>query len=154
MESIGLNNVKTYIQSGNVVFQSDSTDQTTLSQTIKTALCNSHGFAPDVFLLSIQELRDAITSNPFPEGVADPKTLHLSFLAAVPENPDFARLDRVKTKRERFKLINKVFYFHAPDGIGRSKLAMSVEKVMGVTMTARNWRTVNKIMSLTENLTD
>jgi uncharacterized protein (DUF1697 family) len=69
-------------------------------------------------------------------------------LDSVPKNPDLEILESIKTDREQFKLINKVFYLHAPDGIGRSKLAAKVEKALGVTVTARNWRTVNEVMSI------
>ena len=55
-----------------------------------------------------------------------------------------------KSPSERFQLADQVFYLHAPDGIGRSKLAASVEKLLGVTVTARNWRTVQKLAELVE----
>jgi uncharacterized protein (DUF1697 family) len=59
-----------------------------------------------------------------------------------------AALGRLKTENERYQLINKVFYLHAPDGIGRSKLAENVGKGWGVAITARNWRTVEKLMAI------
>jgi uncharacterized protein (DUF1697 family) len=70
-------------------------------------------------------------------------------LDSIPRKPDLETLESIKTKSEQFKLVNQVFYLYAPDGIGRSKLAAKVEKVLGVAVTARNWRTVNEIMSLT-----
>jgi uncharacterized protein (DUF1697 family) len=57
-------------------------------------------------------------------------------------------LESLKTEREQFELIGTVFYLHAPDGIGRSKLAAKVEKAMGVAATARNWRTVSMLVEM------
>ena len=152
LEGLGLSRVKTYIQSGNVVFQSDNKDTAALSQQIKRAIGQSHGFTPHVLILDINEFHDALTANPFPEGEHEPKTLHLYFLEAVPQHPDFETLESKKIDSEQFKLIDKVFYLHAPDGIGRSKLAEKVEKAMGVAATARNWRTVSKLMSMSEEV--
>jgi uncharacterized protein (DUF1697 family) len=154
LEGLGLNNVKTYLQSGNVVFQSEKINLKELSQDIGTAIEKSHGFKPQVLILSIQELREAIAANPFPEGESEPKTLHLFFLESAPTNPDMDRLQSLKTASEKFRLIDTVFYLYAPDGIGRSKLAANVEKAVGVAATARNWRSANKVMSMAAELSD
>ncbi|MCG8352788.1 MAG: DUF1697 domain-containing protein [Chloroflexales bacterium] len=148
IEGLGLSKIKTYTQSGNVVFQTENQDIKQLPQDISAAIGKSHGFTPHVLLLDLQEFQAAIAANPFPEGEREPKTLHLFFLDAVPPNPDLEALARIKAESERYLLINKVFYLHAPDGIGRSKLAEKVEKVLGVAVTARNWRTVSKIMAM------
>ena len=146
--TIALSNIGTYIQSGNVVFQCNTSDQEILSQAIKAAVLESHGFAPEVLILSSRALQEAIAGNPFPDGEIEPKTLHLSFMATTPTNPNTDLLESLRALRERFLLTENVFYLHAPDGIGRSKLAASVEKAMGVALTARNWRSVTKIMSM------
>ena len=69
LEELGLTNVKTYIQSGNVVFQSKMANVMELSHDIRTAIGQSHGFTPQVLLISMQELQQAIAANPFPKGV-------------------------------------------------------------------------------------
>jgi uncharacterized protein (DUF1697 family) len=69
-------------------------------------------------------------------------------LAAAPETPDLQALKSFKKENERFELKGNVFYLHAPDGIGRSKLAANAERLLGVAMTGRNWRTVSKIMAM------
>ena len=148
LEGLGLVNVKSYIQSGNVVFQSERTDLPILAQEIGAAIGENHGFTPRILLLSLADLATAVSQNPFPEAEQEPKTLHFYFLETRPTNPDLARLETVRTDRERFALIDTVFYLHAPDGIGRSKLAAIVERAMGVPATARNWRTVSKMMEL------
>ena len=148
LEGLGLHNIKTYIQSGNVVFQSEKIDTSGLSDKISVAINKRHGFTPQVFLLELDELENAIASNPFPEAESEPKTLHLYFLALVPKSPDLKTLEGIKRESERFKLKGKVFYLHAPDGIGRSKLAVQAEKSLGIAVTARNWRTVSKVLAM------
>ena len=95
--------------------------------------------------LKLEELENAIRANPYPEAENDPKTLHLYFLASEPQNPDVKTLESLRRDSERYTIKGKIFYLHAPDGIGRSKLAARAEKALGVTATARNWRTANKI---------
>jgi len=148
LENIGSQNVKTYIQSGNAVFQSEEENASLLSNKIRAAIKKSHGFEPQLLLLTPKEIERAIESNPFPEAESEPKTLHAYFLASMPENPDLGALDNIKSDRERFALKDRVFYLHAPDGIGRSKLAANAEKLLGISMTARNWRTVCKVMAV------
>jgi len=148
LEKMGLENVKTYIQSGNVVFQSKGTDEAKLSAEIREAIGISHGFTPQIFILDLETVQKAIAANPFPDGEKDPKTLHLFFLDAIPEDPDLGALAAIKADNERFELIEDVFYLHAPDGIGRSKLAERVGKGWDVSITARNWRTVSKVMEM------
>ncbi len=153
LETLGLENVKTYIQSGNVIFQSERTDCLNLSAEISAAIGESHGFTPQIFILDIEALQTAMVANPFPEGEAEPKSLHLFFLDAIPKDPDLAALEEIKAGNERFALIDKVFYLHAPDGIGRSKLAEKVGRGWDVSITARNWRTVTKINEMAEAVT-
>jgi uncharacterized protein (DUF1697 family) len=152
LEELGLQQVKTYIQSGNVVLQTERTDPAALSQEITAAIKKIYGFAPQVFLLDVQAFAAALAANPFPDGEDEPKALHLFFLDGVPQQPNFAALDRVKAANEEYKLIDQVFYLHAPDGIGRSKLAETVGKGWGVAITARNWRTARTLLTMAQEL--
>ena len=101
-----------------------------------------------MLILSASAFESALRCNPFPEAAADPKTLHLLFLASAPDSPDLDALAAVQSPTERFRLIGQVFYLHAPDGIGRSKLATKVEKALGVATTGRNWRTVDNLRKM------
>ncbi len=147
LEGLGLRNVRTYIQSGNVVFEGGEAPGA-LSQRIGERIHEAQGFEPAVMILTCAELEAAIGENPFPDAVDDPKTLHVGFLDAAPPDPDLARLEALRADSERFRLIDQRFYLHAPDGIGRSKLSAGAEKALGVPMTGRNWRTVMKLMEL------
>jgi uncharacterized protein (DUF1697 family) len=148
LESLGLRDVKTYIQSGNVVFRSSGEIPATLDADIAAKIEDRHGFRPHVLILSIDQWRDAMESNPFPEAEAEPRTVHLFFLAAAPVAPDLKSLANAKAPSERFHLADRVFYLHAPDGIGRSKLVAKTEKLLGVPATARNWRTIQKLWEM------
>jgi uncharacterized protein (DUF1697 family) len=148
LESVGALDIATYIQSGNAVFRCEETDASSLSDAIKVAIEGRHGFGPRVLVLESEEIERVVGSNLFPEAESEPKTLHAYFLASSPEHPDLDGLEEIKGDRERFVLSDGVFYLHAPDGIGRSKLAANAEKLLGVPTTARNWRTISKVMEL------
>ena len=145
---MGSKNVRTYIQSGNAVFEHAEKNTSQLSSEIKATINESLGFEPEVFVLELAEIERAVRSNPFPEAESEPKTLHLYFLASEPNNPDLGVLESIKSDDEQFALKDGVFYLHAPEGIGRSKLAAKTEKVLGVATTGRNWRTVRKVMAM------
>jgi uncharacterized protein (DUF1697 family) len=150
LESVGAREVATYIQSGNAVFRSEDTDTALLAEKIQAAIGERHGFEPRVLVLGSEDLEKAVRSNPFPEAESEPKTLHLYFLAVPPEHPDLDALQGIKGERERFVLGDSVFYVHTPDGIGRSKLAANAERLLGIPATARNWRTVRKVMEMAD----
>lgn len=152
LEGLGLADVQTYIQTGNAVFRADAAAAPTLAARIRAAIDAERGFAPDAVVLSVDELAAALAANPFPEAVAEPKTLHLSFLAAPPAAPELDRLARLQGKDERYALIDRVFYLHAPAGVGRSRLFAQVERALGVSATARNWRTASTLLERAQAL--
>ena len=98
--------------------------------------------------MPVETLREAMAANPFPDGPAEPKTLHLYFLAEPAGAVDWDAINALKAESEEVTLIGNVFYLYAPKGIGRSKLAAKVEKLLGVPTTARNWRSCTKIEAL------
>jgi uncharacterized protein (DUF1697 family) len=147
-ERAGLKGVQSYIQSGNVVFRSSNRTPSTLARRIGSLVLKKHGFEPKVLVLSVQELESAVSANPFPGADDDPTALHLFFLSGSPRAPDVESLSRLKTGREAFALKAKVFYLYTPDGFGVSKLAKRAERLIGVDATARNWRTVNKLLQM------
>jgi uncharacterized protein (DUF1697 family) len=153
-KSLGFQNIKTYIQSGNVVFQSEDLNIADITKRISAAIKKRHNFSPQTLILRLEEFKNAMAHNPYPEAETDPKSLHLYFLASEPHNPDTDTLEKLKGDRERYKLKGKIFYLHAPDGIGRSKLATRAEKALGVPVTARNWRSVCKIYDMANQVND
>ena len=150
LESLKLSNVRTYIQSGNVVFESAVKSSTTLGKQIVELVEQKHGFAPHLLIISADQLLDAIKANPFPNAVSDPKTLHFFFLAQPSKNPDLDAMKAAQNESEQFRLTDAVCYLHTPKAFRDSKLAPKVEKLLGVVATARNYRTVEKLTEMVE----
>ena len=148
LEGLGCTDVRTYIQSGNVIFSSDEPKPSRLERRMTDAVNEGFAFRPSVIVLRVEQLRQAAASNPFPEAEPEPKSLHLFFLSRPPASPDLDGLTAVKSDSESFVLTEDVFYLHAPDGIGRSKLAQRAERLIGVDVTARNWNTVKKLVEM------
>jgi uncharacterized protein (DUF1697 family) len=149
-KELGCRNIHTYIQSGNVVFETNSDSREELTKRISDKVAQKIGIKPYILLLDVEELEQAMTRNPFPQAAAIPQSLHLGFLDTTPKKPDLARLERLQNGNEQYQLIGKVFYLFAPDGVGRSKLAAGAEQTLGIPMTDRNWRTVCKIMEMAQ----
>lgn len=147
LESLGCKQVQTYIQSGNAVFSSAAKAHD-LSEQIRDTIDRQFGFALHVLLLTDAAFAAIAAGNPFPDGEKTPKYLHVSFLTESPVDPDLAALHELKVSSEQFFLSDHAFYLHAPDGIGRSKLAAKVDRHLGVTTTGRNWRTVTKLLEI------
>ena len=147
LTGIGLKDVRTYIQSGNVVFSS-AKSATRLAGEIERCIEKTFGFHSKTFVLSIAELRRAAAGNPFPQADKEPTSLHLFFLARPAKAAQLDAMNAIKAKSEQFVLTNKVLYFYAPKGFGISKLGAKVGRLLGVDTTARNWRTVGKLLEL------
>lgn len=142
MEECGRSDVRTYIQSGNVVFSSGSVSADKIADQVE----QRKGFRPKVLILGLLELEQALKNNPFKN--VEGKALHFSFCQSRPESVDEARLNQLKLASEEFSLKGRVFYLHAPDGIGRSKLAGQVERCLGVPVTGRNLNTVRNLVEV------
>jgi uncharacterized protein (DUF1697 family) len=148
LEKNGCEGVRTYIQSGNVILNSSTSDVASLAKKLSAAVAKSHGFEPRVLLLTRAELERAAAGNPFPGAAENPQSVHLFFLDGAPKKPDLNALEALKTKTESFALKDRILYLHTPDGLGRSKMAARVAKCLGVQATARNWRTVTTLLEM------
>lgn len=150
LEAAGFQSVRTYIQSGNVLFKSASGSRRALASRIALLVERNFGCAPTVLVINRTELAAAIRGNPFPGADGDHKALHLYFLAARPKSPDIASLAGLDAGREAFELKGEVFYLWTPDGFPDSVLRSRIERCLGVPATARNWRTVNELLKLAD----
>lgn len=150
LESLGCANVKTYIQSGNAVFQHRPAEAAKLASKLTAAINKTRGFAPQIIALEAKQFAKIARANPYPEADAEPKSLHIWFLTAKASKVGVEALTALQSKTEQFQLTSSAFYLHTPDGIGRSKLAASVERHLGVAATARNWRTVCALLEMSE----
>ena len=150
LAEVGCEDVQTYIQSGNAVF-SASADPISLSAKITSTVEARFGFAPQVHLLTVDRFAAIASANPYPEAEATPKFLHVGFLTEKAGSPDTDAMNSVKAENERFTLTDDALYLHAPDGIGRSRFAAKIDRFLGVSTTARNWRTVMKLLDLAKS---
>ena len=148
LESAGCLSVRTYIQSGNVVFVSSLRSKLNLSKRLEDATEAQFGFRPNIFLQTDTDFRSAITNNPFTDAILEPKTLHFFFLDSKPDSPNIKGIAELASPSERFQLTDTVFYLHAPDGFGRSKLATGLERKLGVPTTARNYTTIHNLSEM------
>ncbi|MCB1336021.1 MAG: DUF1697 domain-containing protein [Maritimibacter sp.] len=147
---LGASNVTTYIQSGNAVF-TGALDPNAFARDLAEAIDRNHGFRPNIQLFIAESFREIVAAYPFPEAHAEPKTGHVWFCAQAPA-PDTARLDALAAPTERYRIAPRALYLHAPDGIGRSKLAERAEALLGVPTTARNLNTCTKLVALLDDL--
>lgn len=148
LEAAGCRSVRTYIQSGNVIFDCSVKSKRNLSKRIGDAIEEQFGFRPQILLLTHDEFHTAVENNPFPDALDAPKTLHFFFLDASPISPDDGAISRLAVPSERYRLVGSVFYLHAPDGIAHSKLASGVERKLGTTATARNYNTIENLSAM------
>jgi uncharacterized protein (DUF1697 family) len=148
LEQAGFRAVRTYIQSGNVIFQTSGGSARTLGERIAQLILAEFGFAPQVMVISRQELARAVRGNPFPAAHKNHKLLHIFFLSATPTKPDLESLSKLDAGREAFALKNGVFYLYTPDGFPDSVLRSRFERCLGVHATGRNWRTANELLRM------
>lgn len=152
MAEEGYGGGRTYIQSGNAVFNAEPDAANVFSESVGAAIFSAYGFRPKILIIAAERLARALADNPFPNAETEPKTLHLYFLTEPAANPDLDGLEARRAENEAWQLGDGVFYLHAPGGIWKSKLAANAEKLLGVEATARNWRTCAKLLEMTNEL--
>lgn len=147
---LGLKNVTTYVQSGNVVFDAEGSPSS-WSSAIELRLAGETRLPAAVFVRTVPELKNIIARNPFlkEEGI-DPSKLHVTFLASAAGQGALKKLSAVNAGADRFRLSGKEVYLYCPNGYGRTKLSNNaLERVLSVRATTRNWNTVNKLYEIT-----
>lgn len=147
LAAVGCTDVASYIQSGNVVFRCPGA-RAVIGKRIEQALARDCDIDTSVTLLKAAELNVAILDNPFPDGEAEPRSLHLFFLSKAPTADVLKKFDDLRVASEQYAVIKRTLYLHAPDGIGRSKLAAYASRIPRIDVTARNWRTVTKLVDM------
>ena len=146
-EALGFTQVKTYVQSGNVVFQAKKGSPADLSRKIEAGILAEFGFDAPVVSKTAEEIGLVIQSNPFlKEKAVDPTKLHVTFLSGAPAKAGLEKLSALPAGPDRFHAHASEIYLYCPDGYGNSKLTNNVlEKVLSVRATTRNWKTVNQL---------
>ena len=150
-ESLKLTNVQTYIQSGNVVFNSPKTS-TELVNNITKAIKKKFGFDVHIAVLTANQLKKIADNNPFSKDTSiEGNKLHVAFLNKPPLASAIKKLEIPGPAGEELIFKKFVIYLHYANGMGTSKLSNPVlEKKLGVISTIRNWNTVQKLLQLSK----
>ena len=145
---------RTYVQSGNVIFKTKEKNSAQLAKKIQTAIQKAFGCCPEVILRTTEEMREAIAASPFADRPKlEPGKILVTFLAADPPREAQATLSKFIDYPEELHLKGRELYIYFPNGAGRSKLPWSsVEKLLKVTGTARNWNSVTNMLKMAEEM--
>jgi uncharacterized protein (DUF1697 family) len=143
----GAEDVRTYVQSGNVVFRS-SDKAAGAAAAIESSIKKELGLDVAVMVRTDKQLAKILKANPFPKQ-SDHKRLLVMFLGAKPKAAQVKKLADAATGPEEFEVVGNEVYMHYPEGYGRSKFGgMWVEKQLAVPGTARNWRSVTTLAEM------
>ncbi len=151
LAGLGMEEVRTHLQSGNAVFNAPSKDRKKLSQEISGAIHQSHGHRPEVILRTAGELRAALDRVPF-DASANPSLVLIHFLAD-PADPEGAKTLAAYEGPEAVAVHGSEVFVHYPEGMGRSKfIRVPMEKLLGTRATGRNLNTVRKLLEIAEEM--
>ncbi|MCF8239123.1 MAG: DUF1697 domain-containing protein [Saprospiraceae bacterium] len=149
LEKAGLKEVRNYIQSGNIAFQSDKQPLPVLVDTIQAAIKKEYGFDVPTQILTAEKLQKVIDGNPYlSRPNVDLAKIYIVFLDQIPAVvPD---IDTKTLGRDEFVIQDDVIYLYLNEGAGRTKLNNNFwESKLKVNATSRNWRTTLKLLELT-----
>ncbi|MFF7335674.1 DUF1697 domain-containing protein [Streptomyces sp. NPDC008150] len=154
LSSLGHEDVRTHLQSGQAVFSTDraADEPDALAAEIAEAVEKSFGFTVDVLVRDHAYLRAVVDDCPFPAGDLEPKQLHVTYFSEPVGAERFAEAAPESFLPEEFRLGDRALYLYAPDGLGRSRLAVQLARprfTKGLVTTTRNWNTVVKLAELT-----
>lgn len=142
--SLGFSDIQTYLQSGNVVFRAEQSDEFILAAVIKARIAQDFGHEISVLVMPAKEIAQVASSNPlWPKSGGDEKLFHSTFLFQLVSPDSFQTLKLPAAVGEQVVLVGRVVLLHCPHGYGKTKLNNSFfEHALGVPATTRNWRTV------------
>lgn len=148
----GCENVRTYIQSGNVIFNAPPKITAALPESMAAQIKKRFDCRTQVILRTGEELRDIVRNNPFIEAGAAEDTLHTLFLADLPASSNIHFLDSHRSSPDEFIVRGREVYLRLPHGVARTKLTNNYfDSKLGTTGTMRNWRTVVKLYELVQS---
>jgi uncharacterized protein (DUF1697 family) len=151
---LGFINVRTYIQSGNVIFQSSVTMPKELEMKIETQILNKYSFKIPVIVKAINELNGIVNNNPFlADKSKDESFLHVTFLSTEPDRLSVGKILEVHFPDEEFVISGSSIYLYCPKGYGKTKLSNKYfENKLKVIATTRNWKTTKMLLKMAEEL--
>ena len=148
--SAGFEDVRTYVQSGNIVLSSDASPAQ-LARDSERFLADQLGVSVAVIVRTRDELAEVVRRNPLREVAVNPKRYQVSFLSAEPASELIEKCAAIAAPQERVIGIGREIYAWHPEGVARSRLwAHLAGQGLGVTATARNWTTVTTLLALAD----
>lgn len=149
-ESLAFTNVQSYVQSGNVVFDSNETNRAALTARIEAQIERSFGYAVSVFIRDGSDFQRIIDGNPFlARETTDLKRLYVTFLYRPVGEAALSALAVPAGSADQFAVADDAIYLYCPDGYGTSKLSNTFfERKLTVPATTRNWNTVNALVAM------
>ncbi len=145
----GCRDVRTYIQSGNVIFSADPHVVASLSDVMTARIAERFGYRVPVIVRTAAQIGDVMRHNPFVAEGAAAETLHVLFLAVLPSARGVAALDPDRSPPDTFIVRGQEIYLRLPHGAARTKLTNAyVDATLATTSTGRNWRTVTTLRAL------
>jgi len=153
-ESLGLAEVQTYVQSGNVIFESDESEIKKLKETIEAQIEATYGFSVPVLIRTGDDFQRLVGSKHFRmERSENPSRVMVTFLFESPEQSKLIELSVPENETCEFVIADQEIFLFCPDGYGRSKLSNNFfEKKLGVIATTRNWKTVNALYQIVSEM--
>jgi uncharacterized protein (DUF1697 family) len=150
LEGAGYEDVRTYVQSGNVVLTSD-VDPDELARELERLIADGLGVETQVVVRTRDELAAVVAHNPLAEVAENPKRYQVTFLDGDPDPERVADLERLRHESERMVVEGREVYAWLPEGVQNSKLWRALaDGRLGVTATARNWNTVAKLLEMAD----
>ncbi|MBO0321383.1 DUF1697 domain-containing protein [Muricauda sp. CAU 1633] len=147
----GLENVQTYIQSGNIIFDSEIMDVSTLEHTIYKAIVQDFGFEVPTLVVSGNDIKEVLEANPFAKKEEENK-LYYVLLKQVPEKDLVAQFEELTFENEDFHVTEKCVYLMCQKGYGNAKLNNNlIERKLKVEATTRNQKTMQKLLEMTQH---
>jgi uncharacterized protein (DUF1697 family) len=147
--SIGLKDVRTILQSGNVLFRSNLTDRAALAKRLRQEIERRFELSIEVLIRTLAELEMLVERGPELAERADPRKLHVMFLSGVPDAKTQAVLAKAHKGPELMEIRGPEIYLYYPNGAGRSKLSGAfIEAKLDLAGTARNWHTIRKLIEV------
>ena len=149
-EALSFRSVKTYVQSGNVVFEAENDSAATLAGRIEKKIRCDFGFSVVVLLKTSKDMEQIVRDNPLlREAGIDHSKLHVTFLSDAAPKTAEDRLKALAANPERFHVNGSEIYLYCPNGYGTTKLSNNaIEKKLGVGATTRNWKSVNALLAM------
>ena len=153
-ENLGFQSVKTYVQSGNVIFKSKDFKIAGLEQTISRQIKKDFGFDVPVIVLTIDKLKKIIENSPFSKDLSkDASFLHVTFLSSKPKSFEREVIETKRSNKEEISFSDDAVYLYCPDGYGISKLSNNfLETKLKVGATTRNWKTTNELLKIAQEI--